>query len=596
MKLKAKVFNTRPAIITGGMFATLMAFVIIWCAGTTFRAMSDWMLYVVNIFAALLLSMPAVMARKVWIQIIIMVLLDGLLISNLMYCRTYLTAIPPDSYLLAGNLADFTASVADSLRLADLAFPIITIITALLALRARRDSWTWSRPRYVCITLAAGLTAWMGLIPRGGFYKEYDRLTESCYYSTTGVPSYTVAGHIIYNLMSRTTTLTPELKNEVDRWFYEKERVRSFSALPHEVAPRQNLVVILLESFESWLVDTRIDGKEITPYINSLVADSTTLYRGNMLTQVASGRSIDCQLLLTSGLLPMLNSVYSMKYPATDYPSLCKALKENRDARSMILTCDKPVTWNQEVIARSMGYDSLLHRSSWDIDEVIGNPAKLSDGSFMRQSTELLKRNGLGIDGHAFMLTFVTYSGHNPFRLPEELKDPGFKFDESKYPARMTDYVTMAHYTDSCLATLVEYLKSRPDYDKTLILITGDHEGLAADRGDILKSPAAREIVSPLQMTPFLLLNSPVTGRSDAIMGQIDMYPTLLAMLGLDGYYWKGMGQNILTPGKAEVAISSMTGEIVGDTTTVAPAVMENLRRARRVSDAIITHDMLRNP
>lgn len=589
-----KFLSCRPAILLAGMFATFMAFVVVWCAGTTFRAMSDWHLYLFNLFAALLLTLPAVLTRKMWVQIVIMSLIDCLLVSNLMYCRTYLTAIPLDSYLLAGNLADFTASVVDSLRAADIVFPLITVLTAVLAVRAKKQ-WDWSRLKYSAITLATGVAAFLGMLPYGGFYKEYDRLAESCYYSTCGVPIYTVGGHLTYSAMSTSAVLTPETERNVAQWVESKESLRSFEALPDSVGQRLNLVIVLLESFESWLVETRIDGKEITPYINSLVADSTTLFYPNMLTQVASGRSIDCQLLLTSGLLPMLNSVYSMKYPATDYPSLCKALREERGARSVILTCDKPVTWNQEVISRSMGYDSLIHRGSWVIDEVVGNPAKLSDGSFLRQSVELLKRDGAGIDGHPFMLTFVTYSGHNPFRLPDNMKDPDFMIDPSRYPAKMVDYVTMAHYTDSCLATLVEYFKSRPDYKDTMILITGDHEGLASDRASILRSEAAQGIVSPRQLTPFILLNSPVPGRSDAVMGQIDMYPTLLAMLGLGDYYWKGMGQNILTEGRPEVAISSMTGEILGDTTDISPAVMQNILDARRISDAIIAHDMLRS-
>ena len=71
-------------------------------------------------------------------------------------------------------------------------------------------------------------------------------------------------------------------------------------------------------------------------------------------------------------------------------------------------------------------------------------------------------------------------------------------------------------------------------------------------------------------------------------MGQIDMYPTLLSLLGLDSYGWKGQGQNILMPGRVEAAISSMTGETLGDTTRVAPGAMRNLRSARRISDLTI--------
>lgn len=559
---------------------------MLWCAQTTFRAMSDWMLYAFNLFAALVLTMPAVMLRRVWIQAAVMLLTDVLLISNLMYCRTYYTAIPFDSYFLAGNLKDFTASIYDSFRFADILLPAITVMTIILAYSSRPVSWC-RRKSYICLTLAAGFISVCGILCRGGFLKEYDRLAQSCYYSTCGVPTYTVGGHLLYNALNEETPDSSAAMREIASWAADKDKYRPFTALPDSVARRCNLVVVLLESFESWLIGTRIEGKEITPYINSLIDMPGTLYAPNMQTQVAAGRSIDCQLLIGCGMLPMLNSVYSMKYSDRDYPSLMKAMKEDRASHNVIMTCDKPITWNQEVIARSMGYDTLLHRSSWKIDEVIGCPAKLSDGSFLRQAVDKIKELKLGSD-EPYVLTLVTYSGHNPFRLPENLRDASFRLPTGKYPDRMADYVTMAHYTDSRLATVIEYLKSRPDYAETAVVITGDHEGLAGDRKEILKSAAAREIVSPEQMTPFIVLNSPVPGRVDAAMGQIDMYPTLLSILGLEDYYWKGLGQNILAGGRTAVAISSMTAVVVGDTVSASPPALRNLRQARRISDIMI--------
>ena len=588
-KTNLRGYNGRGSVIVCGVFATLLASVIIWCSQTTFRAMSEWILYPVNIFAALLLALPAIMSRKVWVYAVITVLIDALIVSNLMYCRTYFTAIPAGSYMLAGNLADFTASVWDSVRWADIVFPLLTMGTVAWAYLIRSDRPWFPRLPYLYVTVGVGLIAFIGILCRGGFYKDYDRMAQSCYYSTCGVPTYTIAGHLIYNAMNEGEKITPETALEIAEWQKEKNVLRPYTPLPDSIRPRRNMVIILLESFESWLLDAKVDGKSITPYLNSLIKDPTTLYAPNMLTQVGSGRSIDAQLLLGSGMLPMMNSVYSMKYPDRDYPSLMKAMKADRNSRNIIMTCDKPITWNQEVIARTMGYDTLLHRSSWKMDELVGNPAKLSDGSFMRQSVEKLRKNDLGLnDGRPYVLTFVTYSGHNPFKLPENLKDPNFRIENAGYPERMTDYVTMAHYTDSRLAALIEYLKSRPDYAETLIVITGDHEGLAGDRAEILKSAKAKGIVSPRQMTPFIVLNSPVGGHYDGILGQIDMYPTLLALLGLDSYYWKGMGESILSPRHTAVAVSTMTGEIAGDTTDISPRMLKHILKAQRISDLSI--------
>lgn len=45
--------------------------------------------------------------------------------------------------------------------------------------------------------------------------------------------------------------------------------------------------------------------------------------------------------------------------------------------------------------------------------------------------------------------------------------------------------------------------------------------------------------------------------RYDEVMGQIDMYPTLLNLLQLDGYYWTGLGESILNPEKKGFAVGS---------------------------------------
>lgn len=101
-------------------------------------------------------------------------------------------------------------------------------------------------------------------------------------------------------------------------------------------------------------------------------------------------------------------------------------------------------------------------------------------------------------------------------------------------------------------------------------------------------------MVAEEQFTPFILVNSPVAGHREGVMGQVDMYPTLLNLLGLDDYEWKGLGQSVLSPEYHGLAISSMTNEVLGDTTSVSSAVTEHLRRARTMSDGMIRSNYLR--
>ena len=97
------------------------------------------------------------------------VLLDLLFVTNLMYCRTYYSAIPPTSYLLVGNLADFTESVVDSLRWCDLLFPLSTGMAAYLLYRpaksGRRTSRIYYLLMYVTVTVLFALHQFGGGSP-----------------------------------------------------------------------------------------------------------------------------------------------------------------------------------------------------------------------------------------------------------------------------------------------------------------------------------------------------------------------------------------------------------------------------------------------
>lgn len=71
------------------------------------------------------------------------------------------------------------------------------------------------------------------------------------------------------------------------------------------------------------------------------------------------------------------------------------------------------------------------------------------------------------------------------------------------------------------------------------------------------------------------------------------MYSTILDMMGLDEYFWKGMGTSMLSAAHPGFAISSMTNEIVGDTVGVDPERFSLMKKARGVSNDIITFDLI---
>ena len=130
------------SVLTFGItiFLKFMLFDILWCIPTTFASLSTVECYTTKLIATFILLIPYAFFRMWKTETLIMFLLDFLLIANLMYFRTYYTAIPLNSYGLSGNLADFTGSVYDSFRWYDIFFPLSTIASIPLYWHYKRNT------------------------------------------------------------------------------------------------------------------------------------------------------------------------------------------------------------------------------------------------------------------------------------------------------------------------------------------------------------------------------------------------------------------------------------------------------------------------
>lgn len=585
--MRQQLWDKTAIIFAVGIFLTFVAFDVIWCMDTTFASFSFFETYATKIIATLALAGVYALTRCRWAQIVVMALLDVLLVANLMYFRTYYSAIPASSYLEAGNLADFKASVTDSLRWADIVLPLITIATAVMAFRyktTKRQPLTavlkwWAAPLAGFALLLTGVN-----LCKGGFHKSLRSVRQSAYLCSADAPIFSVFGCIWYDITDAAEPITPEKQAEIERWLASQPKHQPADSVTEK---RSNLLIVFAESLESWVLEKKVDGKEITPCLNRLLKEKSTLYAPNVLTQVKGGRSIDAQLMICSGLLPLMNGTYSSLYYDNTFYTLQKAMRGLKHSRSYLLTIDKVSTWNQGAVARSFGTDTIISYHDFKMTEAFGTHKRIGDASFFQQCREKIERGEVWKPGESVYMQFVTYSGHAPFKLPDHLRTITFP---ASIPEKAADYMTTAHYTDKAIGDFVAYLKTLPQYKETIVVIVGDHEGLASYRQELVGNPACRGLVSDKQLTPFIVLNSPVGMRYDKFMGQIDIYPTLLNLMQLDAYRWHGLGQSILDPRKQGVAV----GSVMNVEGTGSDKEVERLKEAHTVSDYMLRYDWLK--
>jgi lipoteichoic acid synthase len=90
---------------------------------------------------------------------------------------------------------------------------------------------------------------------------------------------------------------------------YAKPNPEYFSA-----AKGMNVVYFHLESMQNFLIDYKLHGEEVTPFLNSLTRDANTLYFDNFFHQTAQGKTSDAEFILENSLygLPQ-GSAFSTK-------------------------------------------------------------------------------------------------------------------------------------------------------------------------------------------------------------------------------------------------------------------------------------------
>lgn len=154
-----------------------------------------------------------------------MAALDVWLVANLLYYRSYFSAIPLSSYLLAGNLADFLPSVAASFRWCDVLFPASTAaVMSFMFRRGRRQKITFPfvRRAYFILLISSVLLLAVNFSVRGGFVTIYGKLELSAHAHASGTPLYTLFGTLYFDYINEQPELTEEQEHEIEDWLAKR--------------------------------------------------------------------------------------------------------------------------------------------------------------------------------------------------------------------------------------------------------------------------------------------------------------------------------------------------------------------------------------
>jgi len=274
-------------------------------------------------------------------------------------------------------------------------------------------------------------------------------------------------------------------------------------------------------------------------------------------------------------MLPPHNGAACFKYQHNTYNTLAKAL-HNIGYTSHTLLGGNGSFWNQGVMTRTLGYDELIAIEQYKNDE--SYDFGLTDSTFLAQSAEKISQFK-----SPFLAQLITLSSHDPYVLLNHriyLKVP------KNCPDELGRYLNAIRYVDKCLGSFIADLQKNGILDKSILVISGDHDG-TKQQPKQWKSFARKEWNTEIGMTPLIILNATKKHVYKPIVGQIDVYPTLVDILGLKNYGWHGLGQSILSKNKLAFAVNARFDEF-GDTKKLPKEATAHIREASEISDLMI--------
>lgn len=291
----------------------------------------------------------------------------------------------------------------------------------------------------------------------------------------------------------------------------------------------KNIIFIIVESYLSSTSDLIVDGKEITPFLNSLKHDSTTYYNGQLQPNITIGESSDGQFLYMTGILPLRSEVTVTKAKYTELPGLPKVLKnEGLISETQMIIPTLPSMWEQEDMCKKYGFGHLY------------TSADYKNGEFWYLSDQQIFKYALEKNISAnqpFLSVILTMTMHQPYTSP---MDPEFIVRNESLTEKYRNYLSTCHYTDQQIKWYFEQLKKKGLYDNSIIVIVADHHAHAS-LFDMKEGDISSDI-------PLYIINGNINKATgwQGRCNQLDVYTTLLDILDTKGD-WKGFGYTLIT-------------------------------------------------
>ena len=304
------------------------------------------------------------------------------------------------------------------------------------------------------------------------------------------------------------------------------------------IAKGRNVIVIHLESFQQFLIDKKINGQEVTPFLNSLYHGQDTYAFSNFFNQVGLGKTSDAENMLETSTYGLSQgSLFATLGNDNTFQAAPAILKQRAGYTSAVFHGNVASFWNRNNVYKNLGYQYFFDASYFDTSGDKATGYGLKDKLLFADSIKYLQHLQ-----QPFYVKYLTVTNHFPFDLDDEDKDSNFTTTNTG-SSTVDNYFVTAHYLDQSLQEFFSYLDKTGLAKKSIIMIYGDHYGISNSENKNLASVLGKNADDwtdfdnvQMQRVPLMFV-IPGSGGHGGIYstygGEIDVLPTLLHLLGI---------------------------------------------------------------
>lgn len=328
---------------------------------------------------------------------------------------------------------------------------------------------------------------------------------------------------------------------KVDRYFNQQtldsiyRPIHQYSSVRNK--PKQNIVLIILESFSKEYIGFYNNGKGYTPFLDSLCTKSLVFTNG-----FANGkRSIEAMPSIIAGLPALTDNPYITSQFSSNKINTIPSLLNGLGYQTAFFHGGKNGTMGFDQFANIAGFNNYFGMDEYPDKSHFDGNWGIYDEEYL-----LYFKQQLDQFKHPFFATIYTLTSHHPYQIPSRYK--------GKFPKGNLNIHESIGYADFALQQFFKSAKNSPWYNNTLFVLVADHTAQA--ESEYYKNKIGNYTIPIILYHPNDTL---FNGQKKLIAQQADIFPTIIDYCGYNKPFI-AFGKSLLSDTCDDFTINYMNG------------------------------------